>query len=289
MRFAALGDSVTVGLGDPQPCGGWRGWATYLADSLTVPAEGSGRVELTNLASCGALVRDVAAEQLPRALSVRPALASVLVGVNDTLRGRFDLDMIAADLEEIVVRLRHVGAFVLTAGLPDPGLMLKLPELLRRPLSRRVRAVNSILDDLARRHGTVHIDLTVRPAVYDRRMWGIDPLHPSERGHRLLARVFATELAERGVPLAALPDPEPTNPPPTAAARTYWMATKGTKWLFKRSYDLLPQLIQMAMAEWWHEVRGGTAMRDALVRAEVEDALRGLPADPPGILDRVGD
>ncbi|MYU18663.1 SGNH/GDSL hydrolase family protein, partial [Streptomyces sp. SID8361] len=30
LRFAALGDSLTEGLGDPVP-GGWRGWAALLA------------------------------------------------------------------------------------------------------------------------------------------------------------------------------------------------------------------------------------------------------------------
>ena len=31
IRFAALGDSVTSGYGDPMPGGGWRGWAVLLA------------------------------------------------------------------------------------------------------------------------------------------------------------------------------------------------------------------------------------------------------------------
>jgi hypothetical protein len=38
-RFAALGDSVTVGLGDPMPQGGWRGWAALLAGLATSYAE----------------------------------------------------------------------------------------------------------------------------------------------------------------------------------------------------------------------------------------------------------
>ncbi len=33
--FVALGDSITVGMGDPAPeGGGWRGWAALLAASL---------------------------------------------------------------------------------------------------------------------------------------------------------------------------------------------------------------------------------------------------------------
>ena len=51
-RFAALGDSITVGMGDPGPGGGWRGWAALLAGTLPQP-------ELHNLATLGALAADV--------------------------------------------------------------------------------------------------------------------------------------------------------------------------------------------------------------------------------------
>ena len=37
MRFAALGDSITLGIGDQMPQGGWRGWAALLAGSLAPP------------------------------------------------------------------------------------------------------------------------------------------------------------------------------------------------------------------------------------------------------------
>ncbi|MFB7705534.1 hypothetical protein ACFC0H_27055, partial [Streptomyces niveus] len=40
LRFAALGDSLTAGVGD-RVDGGWRGWAVLLAEALT-PAGGGG-------------------------------------------------------------------------------------------------------------------------------------------------------------------------------------------------------------------------------------------------------
>ena len=252
VRFAALGDSVTAGLGDPMPGGGWRGWAALLAGSLAPP----GQVEFSNLATSGALVRDVATGQLPQAVSLAPAAASVLVGMNDTLRGTFDLAGIAADLEQTVCGLQRAGSLVLTASLPDPGLLLRIPGSLRRPLARRAHAINAILSELARHYEVVHIDLAAHPAIYDRRMWGVDRLHPSERGHRLLARLAGAGLAERGLPPLELPDPEPANPEPSAWAQAHWMATKGTGWLVRRSRDLVPRLFQLAAAEWWREVRG---------------------------------
>jgi lysophospholipase L1-like esterase len=252
MRFAALGDSVTLGIGDQMPQGGWRGWAALLAGSLAPPDQ----VELCNLARSGALVRDVASEQLPLALSVRPALASVLVGVNDTLRGKFDPGAIAADLENIVAALRHAGTVVLTASLPDPGLLLRIPASMRRPLARRAHEINAALGQLAVRYDLIHVDLAACPEIYDKRMWGVDRLHPSERGHRLLAGMFAARLAERGMSPLAPPDPEPVNPEPSAWRQAHWMATKGTGWMVRRSRDLLPGLLQLALAEWWHGLRG---------------------------------
>lgn len=33
-RIVTLGDSITMGMGDPNPEGGWRGWAQHLAAGL---------------------------------------------------------------------------------------------------------------------------------------------------------------------------------------------------------------------------------------------------------------
>lgn len=280
VRFAALGDSVTVGLGDPLPDGGWRGWAVLLAEAIA-PAGG---LELGNYARCGALVEDVAADQLPRALAQRPSHASVLVGVNDTLRGEFELATIAARLEETVVALHGIGTVVLTASLPDPGRMLRVPKIVCRPLTRRVQAINAVFEHLAMSYGTIHLDLARHPAVYDPRMWGVDRIHPSERGHRLLAGLFADSLAAHGMPLRSRPDLRPSNPPPSAWAQAYWMATKGTGWLCRRSVDLLPGLTRLVIAEIWHEIRDQTARLDDRLRSELAQILppesRGLhPAD----------
>jgi len=281
-RFAALGDSVTLGLGDPMPHGGWRGWATLLAGSLA-PLD---QVELRNLALSGALIRDVARDQLPRALSLAPQVATVLVGMNDTLRGKFDLTAIATDLEEIILGLQHGGALVCTGNLPDPGLLLRIPGSLRRPLARRARAINAVLGQLALRYDVLHVDLAANPAIYDKRMWGVDRLHPSERGHRLLARLFGAGLAERGLPLLALPDPEPANPEPSAWAQALWMATKGTGWIVRRSRDLVPRLVQLAMAEWWQQACGREVAPPVLApTVEVSPAAgqaRTTIADPAG-------
>jgi lysophospholipase L1-like esterase len=58
IRFAAQGDSLTAGLGDPVPGapGGWRGWAALLAEGL-VTSPGTAR--FVNRSRSGALTADV--------------------------------------------------------------------------------------------------------------------------------------------------------------------------------------------------------------------------------------
>ncbi len=165
--FVALGDSITVGMGDPAPGGGWRGWAALLAGTLPQP-------EVHNLAQLGALAADVERVQLPAAAALRPDLASVVVGINDTLRGDFDPERTGASIDRTVAALRAAGAQVLTVRLPDPGQMFGLPGALARPLARRMRAVNAVVDEVARRHGTVHLDAARDPATYERRYWSVD-------------------------------------------------------------------------------------------------------------------
>jgi lysophospholipase L1-like esterase len=245
--FAALGDSITLGVGDPIRVPGrsgvtWRGWAALLAGGLQ-------DAQLHILASNGARAADIERVQLPRALRLRPEVASVVFGVNDTLRSSFDPDQIAAAATHTISSLRASGAQVLTMRLPDPGKMLGLPGALARPLARRAHRVNAVMDSLAKRFGTLHFDAANDAEVYDPRMWAVDRLHPSERGHRLIARRFHAQLSAAGHPVGPAPGAEPENPPPTRGAELAWLATKGTVWLVRRSTDLVPGLLAMALRE----------------------------------------
>jgi len=242
--FAALGDSITLGVGDPAPGGGWRGWAAFLAESL--PGG-----HLVNLAANGARAADVERAQLPRALVLRPDVASVVVGTNDILRAGFDPAAIQSALAHVTGSLSAAGAVVLTMRLPDPGLMLGLPPALARPLARRLLVINEVMDELAGRFGTLHFDAAAEAVTYERRMWSADRLHPSERGHRYIAGCFHDRLAARGQLVGPRPAAEPTSPPPTRYDTAAWMATKGTAWVLRRSTDLLPYLLFTALRECW--------------------------------------
>jgi lysophospholipase L1-like esterase len=250
-RYVALGDSISVGMGDPLPeaeGGGWRGWPALLASGLPAP-------EMHNFAVLGAQTADIEHDQLPAALALKPHVASVVCGLNDTLRGGFDPARTGAAVGRVVAALKEQGAEVLTMRMPDPGAMLGIPQALARPLARRMHDVNDALDKVAAEYGTLHFDAAADPEAYQRRNWSVDRLHPNERGHRLIARRFHALLEEAGFPVAPAPDQEPTSPPPTRREELTWMATKGTAWVVKRSTDLVPALLALAVRDWFTTAR----------------------------------
>ncbi|WP_399450195.1 SGNH/GDSL hydrolase family protein [Streptomyces sp. WAC01280] len=270
VRFAVLGDSFSEGVGD-RVDGVWRGWAPLLADGL---AAGGRKTVFLNLAVGGALSRDVDEDQRLRALAFRPHLASVVVGVNDTLRHTFDIALLADRLDRVLADLDAAGAVLLTACLPDPGRMLGLPPPLARPLARRQRSVNAVVHALSDRYDTVHLHLADTAWTEDRALWSADRLHPGERGHRAVAEGFHRLLAARGLAHGAPPAREPGQPPPTRAEALLWLATAGTGWALRRSRDLLPQLLLLAGAELRHWADGtGTGPLDARADAALAAAL----------------
>jgi hypothetical protein len=101
-------------------------------------------------------------------------------------------------------------------------------------------------------------------------MWSVDRLHPSERGHRLVACGYATLLGVPG------PAPEPSSRAPTRRAQVGWLATKGTRWVLDRSSDLVPYLAGMAAVEWWYRLRGIGYRLDTAAARETAVALAAL-------------
>ncbi|RKT12070.1 lysophospholipase L1-like esterase [Streptomyces sp. 1114.5] len=271
-RFVALGDSVTEGIGDPVD-ERWRGWAALLAHSLA--PEGRA-VEFTNLAYSGAQTADLTSRQLLAALALRPQLAAVVVGGNDTLRTGFDIRRSTLELDATMGELSAHGAVLLTACLPDPGSLLRLPAPLARPLARRMRAVNTVVHALTVRHRAVHLHIAELPWLRERRLLSVDRLHPSAEGHHLIARHYHALLAGAGHPLGPPPAAEPAEPPPGKAADLWWMATKGTRWVVARSTDLLPGLLALAAAEGAARLRGASGRHDEQMARAAAQALASL-------------
>lgn len=267
LRFVALGDSTTVGIGDPTPLG-WRGWATLVAGSLQARHD----VSYCNLAVAGATTASVRAEQLSQALAHSPDLAALIVGINDTTRSSWDPVRLRADLMASATALHEAGATLITARFHDHGRVFGLPTVLRRPLWERIEVVNSVTQEVLDTFGGLRIDLASWPAVYERRFWSVDRLHPSELGHRALAHACAVQLRDRGVDLM-LPELDAgggRTPTPLDDAR--WVLTEGVPWVGRRARDLGPWAAKMA---WAQTSRRGRTLAPARVQPRAP-----LPHDP---------
>jgi lysophospholipase L1-like esterase len=242
-----LGDSTPVGIGDPLPGGGWRGFGPLLLDALGPRTE----IRYANPAFPGARMADVRTRQLPVALRHRPDVAVVVVGMNDTLRSDFDAGRLERDYDAVVTALRAVGATVLTVRFHDHCKVFWLPGPLRRALRQRIETLNRLTDTVVRAHGIGCLDLDLLPGGYERAAWSVDRLHPSELGHRLLATGFAGLLAGAGFQV-----PRPVSltlsggRQVSAAHHLLWLVFKGLPWLWRRGRDLVPYALAVGFREW---------------------------------------
>ncbi|KQY63566.1 MULTISPECIES: SGNH/GDSL hydrolase family protein [unclassified Nocardioides] len=244
VRFAALGDSTTHGIGDPVP-DGWRGWARLLATAM----DSGHDISFCNLAVSGATATDVRDGQLRAALAHQPDVASLVVGINDTMRSTWHPPRMRAELFECADALHGSGALLLTARFHDHGAIFGLPGVLRRALWRRIEAVNAIYDEIHETYDGVRVDLAALPQTHERVFWSVDRLHPSELGHRALARAFGAGLLERGLDFEL---PSATSDGlflPNWRSDLAWMVTEGAPWIGRRARDLGPWAVRRALVE----------------------------------------
>jgi lysophospholipase L1-like esterase len=276
LRFVALGDSVTVGIGDRQG-DAWRGWAHILADSLAATY----KLSFDNLATIGATTARLRDEQLPKALELRPDLVSLVIGVNDTMRSTFDPAVLRAELDDIARRLTDAGARLLMVRFHDHGRVFGLPQALRKPLDRRINALNSVYDEIHRTYGGFYLDVATNPNVYTRAAWSVDRLHPSEQGHRWLARGFAELLHGSGLPLSSVPSLECVADRPSKWQDFAWLVTQGIPWVARRARDLGPWAICLVASELASRLRTLRPAAEPLVQPLPLQQLQSIQSMPP--------
>src|SRR5262249_8097521 len=235
--LAVLGDSTAVGMGDPLPTGGWRGFGPLLAGALGSPEN----IHFTNLSMIGAPMVDLRRRQLPRALVLRPDVVVILAGMHDPLRSDFDGAAICADLNATVAALQACGAVVLITRYHEHGRVFRLPGPLRRALHNRIEQLNHAADHVVADRGALCLDLHRIPGTYETPAWSVDRLHPSELGHRMLASGYAQLLAAAGI---TVPHPVDHVCSGGRQLRTVdhvgWLVFCGLPWLARRSRDLIP-------------------------------------------------
>lgn len=182
--YAALGDSVTFGIG-AQPFS--RGYAYQVARSLRAKTFRNTGIPAATLPAAYDL-------ELPTALAIRPTLATVFFGYNDIAQGVKRATFLQ-DLHDLVATLRRARAQVLIIGLPDisllPAVQRSLPHL-----HGTVTSWNAGMAAIAHQTGAHFLDLhayTAELAAHPNYV-AADGLHPSNLGHTRLARVVLAAI-----------------------------------------------------------------------------------------------
>ena len=109
-------------------------------------------------------------------------------------------------------------------------------------LKDRIDEFNRVIDVVVARHGVRCVDLHTLPGAYELQTWAVDRLHPSERGHRMLARAFASELRALGHRVGDVSLECSGGRELTVWHHVAWLLLKGIPWLWRRGADLIPLL-----------------------------------------------
>jgi lysophospholipase L1-like esterase len=255
--FVAIGDSFTEGLSDPDPDGGYRGWADRMAEKMAQRQPG---FRYANLAIRGKLLDEVLAEQLPRAVEMAPDLVSLAAGGNDILRGS-DVDILAAHFEPGVAKLQAAGCRVVIFTGFDPRIFPVI-----RWLRGRIAAYDMHLRGIADDYGCDLVDLWSMRVLNDTRAWSPDRLHLTAEGHR---RVALRTCEVLGIPVTE--DWRAPLPPIAAGPgnRARWLAARRQDGRWAREYAM----------PWVRRRVGGGSSGDGLSAKRPEL----LPLSPAGL------
>jgi len=184
-RFAVLGDSIAEGVGDAVDGYGELGWADRVATALAAHRSGFAYLNLGRRDLRTAQVRTT---QLAEALAWQPDLALVACGGNDAMRPGYDPVAVDRELTAIVEPLQAAGTEVVTIALLVMADYPAFPGWFRPTAVANMRRLARHTTALARRLGTIHIDISQHPAgLRPDLLLSRDGLHANGRSHAICA------------------------------------------------------------------------------------------------------
>ncbi|NUS42250.1 MAG: SGNH/GDSL hydrolase family protein [Mycobacteriaceae bacterium] len=192
-RFASVGDSIAVGIGDARPGYAPHGWPDRCAAAL---AAAHPQAAYLNTGVVGATTEQVLADQLDHVLGFRPDLVNVVCGANDLWLAGADLDSTAARLEQIFATVAGSGAQLSTFTLADVFVTDSL-----RTVRDAIAGLNDVIRALALRYDAVFVDFWQHPLRTRPDLVSADGIHFAAAGHA----VVAAELIRAWSTRAALP------------------------------------------------------------------------------------
>jgi lysophospholipase L1-like esterase len=186
VRFVAIGDSFTEGVGDELPDGRVRGWADIAAQGW---ADAAGHpIQYANLAIRGKLAWPIVEQQLEPALALRPTHLSFNGGGNDMLRPRTDVEHIADAFSRALRRCDEEGVTLILLSGANPSGQLPMGALVQR---RGDELSEAVIRRVAGRTDVVRALNWPDRALASPPYWSEDRLHMNSAGHhRVAARVL---------------------------------------------------------------------------------------------------
>lgn len=186
VRYVAIGDSFTEGVGDELPDGHVRGWADLVAQGWADAADEP--IEYANLAIRGRLVWPIVEQQLEPALALNPTHLSFNGGGNDMLRPRTSVARVVEAFDTVLRRCDEAGVRLIVLSGANPSGQLPLRRVIQRrgdQLSHAVERHLSSRTDVVRAYNWFDEELATP------QYWSEDRLHMNSRGHhRVAARVL---------------------------------------------------------------------------------------------------
>jgi len=186
VRFVAIGDSFTEGVGDELPDGRVRGWADLAAQGW---ADSRGEpLQYANLAIRGKLIWPIVRQQLEAALALKPTHLSFNGGGNDMLRPRTSIAHIADAFSQVLRRCDEEGVTLVLLSGANPSAQLPMGRLIQR---RGDLMSDAVIDRVGDRDDVVRALNWPDAELSDPSYWSEDRLHMNSRGHhRVAARVL---------------------------------------------------------------------------------------------------
>lgn len=192
IRYVAIGDSFTEGVGDDYPDGTPRGWADRTAEQL---ARLRGEpVHYANLAIRGRCLAPIVEEQLETALALdpKPTHLSLHGGGNDVLHARHDEGPLVDLVRHVVARCHEEGVRPVLLSGADPSSRIPFGRIFHRRAADFTAATRQVASEM----DAAYIDIFNDPHIRDAHYWTPDRLHLNPAGH---ARVAALVLREIGL------------------------------------------------------------------------------------------
>ncbi len=181
IKYLALGDSLTAGVGV----------SDYKYSFPYLIAKKLNNAGLINLARSGDTSSDVLIYQIPKVLSQKPDLITLLIGTND-IHNLVTLEKFESNLTQIVKTLKQTNARIYLLSAPYLGSDNTILPPYNFILNQRTKQFNDVIKKVSSDFGVSYIDLYSLKKTAD--FYSADQFHPAAAGYSLWADYIESKL-----------------------------------------------------------------------------------------------